>query len=374
MKLCIVTHTVAKGDGQGRVNYEVTQEALQRGHHVTLVASNIAPELQQHPQVVWIPIVVKQLPSQLLKELAFSWQTATWLHYHRSEFDILQVNGAITTGSSHVNAAHFVHASWLQSPYHTSRQRRDAYSLYQWFYTALNAIREKRAFAQAQVVVAVSEKLKQELLKIGVPDDRIRVIVNGVDLQEFSPGFADRSQFGLPEGVPLALFVGDIRTNRKNLDTVLNALAQISDWHLAVIGRVEDSPYPEQVAQLSLDGRVHFLGYRREVPMIMRAVDLFVFPSRYEPFGMVITEAMATGLPVITAQTTGAAEIVTPECGVVLQNPEDATALAQTLQLLQNSHLRQQMGAVGRSIVEQYSWAQMAQSYVELFEELIQPC
>ena len=89
---------------------------------------------------------------------------------------------------------------------------------YQGFYTALNANWERKAFDRAKVVVAVSEKVAQELVAIGIPRDRIRVILNGIDLQEFAPGIVDRQKRGLPEEVPLALFAGDIRTPRKNLD------------------------------------------------------------------------------------------------------------------------------------------------------------
>ena len=65
MKLCIVTHKVAIGDGQGRVNYEVAWEAIRCGHQVTLLASSVDPELQQHRQVDWIVIPVKRYPTQL---------------------------------------------------------------------------------------------------------------------------------------------------------------------------------------------------------------------------------------------------------------------------------------------------------------------
>ncbi len=372
MKLCIVTPCVAKGDGQGRVNYEIAWEAIRRGHHVTLLASKVAPELLNHSQVNWIDIPVKGWPTYLLREIIFAWRSADWLDKHRSELDLIQTNGAITRTRGDVNLVPFVHSSWRRSPLHISRTRRDVYGLYQWLYTSLNAYWEKKAFRQAQVVVAVSQKVKQELLDIGVPEECIRVILCGVDLQEFSPGDADRKKFGLPEQVPLALFVGDIRINRKNLDTVLHSLVQVPKLHLAVIGTIEGSPYPQLADQLGLSTRVHFLGSPQNVvPELMRAVDLFVFPSRYEPFGLVVIEAMASGLPVITATTTGAAEIVTPECGVVLSDSEDKQALVQALSNLEGDRvLRSQMGAAARAIAQQHSWTSMAQIYVDLFEEL----
>jgi glycosyltransferase involved in cell wall biosynthesis len=190
MKLCIVTHKVVKGDGQGRVNYEVAWEAISRAHQVTLLASNVAPELQQSDRVSWIYIPVKGLPTELLRNLAFSWRSGSWLRKHSCELDLVMVNGAITYFPADVNTAHFVHSSWLRSPVHTWRVRRDFYGFYQWFYTALSAHWEKQAFRRAKVIVAVSKQVEKELIDIGVPLERIRVILNGVDLQEFCPGVA----------------------------------------------------------------------------------------------------------------------------------------------------------------------------------------
>jgi glycosyltransferase involved in cell wall biosynthesis len=382
MKLCIVTHKVTLGDGQGRVNYEVAWEAIRRGHHVTLLASSVDPELQQHSQVNWIFIPVKGYPIDLFREMAFSVQSGLWLLKHQREFDLIKLNGAITWARGDVNAVHFVHSSWLRfsypdgtrSPVNSSQQRRSLRSTYQWFYTALNARWEKKAFGQAKVVVAVSEKVAKELIEIGIPPECIRVILNGVDLQEFAPGAVDRQKLGLPENVPLALFAGDIRIPRKNLDTILYALVQVAELHLVVVGATAGSPYTQLAESLNLENRVHFLGFRQDVPDLMKAADFLVFPSRYEPFGLVVLEAMATGLPVVTAATTGAAELVTPECGVVLPDSDDTQALAEAL-----SHLvkcdrqqRHQMSTTARAIAEQHSWANMARNYVDLFEELNQ--
>ena len=373
MKLCIVTPNIVKRDGQGRVNYEIAWEAIRRGYQVTLLARSVAPELQENSQVNWILIPVKGWPMQLMREVVFAWHSAAWLRKHRPELDLVQANGTVTWARVDVDIAPFVHSAWWRSPVHISRVRRDFYGAYHWLYTLLNARWEKNAFRQAKAVVAVSERVREELLDIGVPKERIRVISCGVDLQEFSPGSTDRKKLGLPEQVPLALFVGDIRTNRKNLDTVLHALVQVPELHLAVVGSAdttERSPYPLLAAQLGLNERVHFLE-NHPVSEVMRAVDLFVFPSRYEPFGLVVIEAMASGLPVITATTTGAAELITPEYGVVLSDSENVQALAQAMRTLANdSELRTRMGKAARTIAEKHSWVTMAQTYVDLFEEI----
>ncbi|WP_026734484.1 glycosyltransferase family 4 protein [Fischerella sp. PCC 9605] len=380
MKVCIVTHSVVKGNGQGRVNYEVTKEAIRRGYHVTLLASQVASELQESSQVRWVCIPVKGWPTEFVRNMIFSWRTANWLRQHRSEIDLVKANGAITMAPADVNAVHFVHSSWLKfsakgatpdSDWTVLNPRGVLYDFYQWLYTDANARWEKKAFHQAQVVVAVSDKVAKDLIEIGVPPESLQVIVNGVDLQEFSPGISDRQKWGLPQEVPLALFAGDIRIPRKNLDTVLHALVKVPQLHLAVAGITEGSPYLQLSASLGLSDRVHFLGLQHDVPELMKAVDFLVFPSRYEPFGLVVIEAMACGLPVITASTTGAAELITPEAGIVLPDPDDTEALAQGLLLLASDrNLRSQMGKTARTIAEQHSWDRMAKSYVDLFEQL----
>jgi glycosyltransferase involved in cell wall biosynthesis len=372
VKLCIVTHKIKKGDGQGRVNYEVAQEAIRQGYQLTLLASEVAPELLENRAVNWISIPVEGYPSEFIRNFIFAKKSATWLDKNRGNLDLIKVNGAITMSAADVNAVHFVHSSWWRSPVHISRSRKDFYGLYQWLFTAANSYWEKQAFSQAKSIIAVSEKVAKELVSIGVPRQKIRVIVNGVDLQEFTPGVTSRSLLGLPENVNLALFAGDIRISRKNLDTVLHALVKVPELHLAVVGGTQDSPYPAMAKALNISERVHFLGYRHDMPQIQRASDLFVFPSRYEPFGLVVIEAMASGLPVITATTTGAADLLNPDSGIVLEDCDDVEALAHALQLLDSDcSLRQQMGKVARTIAEQHSWSTMAQTYLNIFEELI---
>ncbi|MGL6340518.1 MAG: glycosyltransferase family 4 protein [Waterburya sp.] len=370
MKLCVVTHKLVKGDGQGRVNYEVVVEAIRQGHQVTILASQLDRELEQNQLLDWIYIPVKTFPTELLRNLAFSWQSARWIKKNRSQFDVVKINGAITSASAEFNAVHFVHSSWLKSPVHTWQQRKDIYGLYQWLYTFLNSYWEKQAFARVETVIAISQKVKQELLDIGVSENRLEVITNGVDLQEFTPGASIRSNLGISNDVVLALFAGDIRTPRKNLDTVLQAISEVSHLHLVVAGDTKNSPYPQLAEKLGIHNRVHFLGYRQDMSNLMKTVDLFVFPSRYEACSLVLLEAMASGIPVITSQTSGGAELVTPECGFVLSDPDDLSSLKEVLeQLISAPQLRKKMGLQARQIAEQNSWTQMANKYLELFKK-----
>lgn len=371
MKIALVTHRLIKGDGQGRINYEIVQHALREGHEFSLLASEIEPELRSHPSVQEVRIEVDGWPTTLLRNQIFAWRSFRWLKKHGYKFDVLHANGFITWAEADVNVANFVHSSWLRSSVHTARVRRGFYGAYQWLYTALNALLERRAFHQSKMVVPYSGKTHREILELGIPDNRIRYIPVGVDSQEFYPRLVDRKELNLPEGVPLALFAGDMQVPRKNLDSVLHAMIEVPEMHLAAVGSAKGSPYPGLVEQLELTSRVHFLGYRQDLPQLMRAADLFVFPSRYEPFGLVVLEAMASGLPVVTASTTGAADVVNEECGIIIDDPENTKDLAIALEwLTQHPETRKKMGIAARITAEQHSWEQMSDRYLALYCEI----
>jgi len=371
MKVCFVTHKVVKGDGQGRVNYEVIAEAIRQGHEIAVVASEIADELRGHPAVSWHRIDTGRLPSNLLRYQAFAWLAALWLWKNGRELDAVVVNGFITYARSDLNCVHFVHSAWLQSPYHPFRQRRSLRSFYHYLYNGLNAKLERMAFRRTRRVIAVSEQVKRELMAYaGVPEDRISVITNGVDLQEFYPKPVSRAEHRLPEDAVLALFAGDIKSSRKNLDTVLRSLQAVPGVHLLVLGSTDGSPYPRMAKELGLGDRIRFLGYRRDVADMMSLCDVFVYPSRYEPFSLVLLEAMATGLPVITSSRCGAVELLTQEAGIVVEDPDDAESLAAALQsVIADRERLKRMGAAASRLARDHTWQAMADRYLGIIHQ-----
>lgn len=373
MKICIVTHNILKGDGQGRVNYEVAKEAAVQGHQVTLLASRVSNDLLEMPQITWVPISGIRLPSNLLRTMLFSRLADRWIRKHRHEYDIIQGNGSATPpGSVNINAVHFVHHAWLSSPSHISKQTVGFYSFYQWLYSKLNTYWEIDALRQAPQVISVSNKVKRDLIEIGIPEDRITTVINGVDLKEFTPRLQSsemlHSELGLKPNTALGLFAGDIRTNRKNLDSVIQAILEVKEMHLVVVGDTNHSPYPKLVSEMGLDDRIHFLGYRKDVARLMRGCDFFIFPSRYEACTLVILEALASGLPVITALSTGGSEIVEPSCGMVLDDSENIPQLAAALNSMsENLERTRSMGIFARQVAEKYSWQCMSDSYISIF-------
>ena len=154
----------------------------------------------------------------------------------------------------------------------------------------------------------------------------------------------------------------------KNLDSVLKALVEAPNTHLAVVGTLEGSPFPKLAADLGIADRVSFLGFRRDIAEIMRAADMFVFPSRYEACALVLVEAIASGLPVITARTTGGSEVVTTESGILLDDPNDVAALARAINDLSADRARRKaMAEAAFAESKKHTWLQVASDYLTLY-------
>lgn len=194
-----------------------------------------------------------------------------------------------------------------------------------------------RALHRADRVFTVSESLRQVALRLGVPPDRVRVVGNGVDLERFQPldRAAARATLGLPPTAPVLVSVGGL-CERKGFHRVIACLPALralgTDAHLLVVG----GPSPEgdwterlhaQVHKLGLEGRVHFTGPLppQSLPQVLSAADVFVLATRNEGWANVFLEAMAIGLPVVTTDVGGNAEVVCrPALGRVLPFGDEA--------------------------------------------------
>jgi len=369
MRIAIVTHNVIRGDGQGRVNYEFARYLLRHGAEVTLFADRVDADLLDSG-ATWIRVHPGFGSIDLLKVWRFRRLADRAVGPRLGAFDAVVACGVVLAVPHYLNVAHFVHGTWLASPYHASKVRRGVGAAYQWVYTRLNAAWERKVFDQARIVGAVSAMVRDELVEIGVEPDRIRILGNGVDTIEFAPGDADRAALGLPEDVPIALFVGDVQSPIKNLDTVLKAMVRVSRLHLAVAGHIGTSPYPGMAARLGIDDRTHFLDFRSDIAELMRAADFFVLVSRRDSCPLVVLEALSSGLPVVTAKTVGNYDLVAGRAGFVVESPDDLDALVDAMRVLAtDQRKRASFAAEARRVGLENAWDGMSRRYYDVVRD-----
>lgn len=211
--------------------------------------------------------------------------------------------------------------------------------------------------------------------EIGWPGDQIRVIPNGVDLEEFDRVTSDEVEAAArrwPACAARLLFVGRLARS-KGVDVLLRAVARVPETGLLVVG--PDAGALDELqrlrGELRLEERVAFVSLsRREVCAAFRACDLFVLPSRFgENFGIAAVEAMAARKPVVVSDRGGLPSLVEPGRNGLIVPAESDEALGEAIARLSGSaELRRQYGQAARAAAEaRYTWDGVAQAYLDLF-------
>jgi UDP-glucose:(heptosyl)LPS alpha-1,3-glucosyltransferase len=242
---------------------------------------------------------------------------------------------------------------------------------------------EKRGLTGPPVptVLPVSSLVKNELQKsYPIAESHLEVIHPGVSLKRFSHkdtfGFRQeiRARHGIGKEDLVILFVG-MNFEIKRLGLLIEGLSQLSpadgrksDVKLVVIGKGKEAFYRAMVREYGVEDSVIFGGVTGEVEKYYLASDIFVMPSVYDTFGMVVLEAMAAGLPVIITPTVGARDLVDDGVeGFVLGDPPTAAELAQKIDFLSNSNNRLRMGQCARERALKHSWDRVADRVAELY-------
>jgi len=226
-----------------------------------------------------------------------------------------------------------------------------------------------------RAVICISQMVKREIQEaFGLDDTRLPVIYNGIDPQVYNPGVRAerqrvRQELGVPEDVPLFLFVGS-GYERKGLDRLLEALPATC-WLLVVGKDKHEKSYRQLAERRGIAGRVRFLGAQRDVRPYYGAADVFVFPTRYEPFGNVILEAMACGLPVVTTTDCGGADLVEDGVNGHVYEGERRDALVVLLERLSDSDLARRCGDAAAQVASRYDLAVMTRQMVDLYRRLL---
>jgi alpha-maltose-1-phosphate synthase len=259
---------------------------------------------------------------------------------------------------------------------------------------------ERTAYQNADGVVAVSESMKHDVhLLYGVPPDRIRVIHNGIDLEQYRPrpNPATLAEHGIHADVPFVLFVGRI-TRQKGIIHLVNAIRYLHPGVQVVLcAGAPDTPeiareMTEAVERARVQSPHRIIWIQEMLPKekvitLYTHAAIFVCPSVYEPFGIINLEAMACETPVVASAVGGIPEVVdhgetgllvAPEASssteVEPRHPEQFSRdLAAAVNvLLENPSLRTSMAAKARARVERkFSWTSIAKQTLDFYQQLV---
>lgn len=212
-------------------------------------------------------------------------------------------------------------------------------------------------------VIAVSGAVRDSLTAHGIHANKITVIPNGIDLERFHVSLSREGA----EGEFTFLFVGRL-VEQKGVDILLNALAQVARGRLRIAGGgVLRASLEQKAKDLGIESRVEFLGARSDIPHLLRQADCFVFPSRWEGYGLTLLEAAAAGLPIIASDLPAVRDIVDNGAEALLVAPEDAGALSKSMQtMMDDPALRARLAAAGRRKAIEFSIARHVDRLLEL--------
>jgi glycosyltransferase involved in cell wall biosynthesis len=229
-------------------------------------------------------------------------------------------------------------------------------------------------------VVVPSRPMLEKLREYGV-DTPLRVVPTGIPPGEFEGGDGDRFRraHGIPPGQPVLAYIGRV-AHEKNIGFLLRMLARLlrdaPDAALVITGEGPALPaLRRQASDLGLDGRVRFVGYLSrdgELRDCYRAADVFVFSSRTETQGLVLLEAMASGVPVVSTAVMGTRDIVLAGRGALVAEEDTEHFAAAVLRLLRDPALRARLGAEGRVYAGEWTAAACARRLLDFYDDVIQ--
>ena len=375
MKIAIIRQKFVNYGGAEQFVSGYTRYLAEMGHEVHIFANQWTPS--HHPNVK-IHSVRAFTRNSFLRVLSFAWFALQAISF--KSYDIVQSHERIWHQDIY-RAGDGCHREWLE--------RRSSYLPFiKRFFLNFNLFHrlvlklEKRIFEKGECkkIIAISEMVKRNILKhYRLPEDRVKVVYNGVQLDRFDPSnkkyFYDevRQQLRISDQEVMILFVGS-GFERKGLEYLIKSIQYVKEknWRLVLVGKGKWRKYLKFTSKKNQE-KITCLEPIDEIEKLYAAADFFILPSIYEPFGNANLEALASGLPIITSQNTGASEIITPKKeGIILEDPSNSKSIAEAIDYLMDPKNREPMVSAARSLAEKFTQQRNASEMLKIYQEFIE--
>ena len=379
--ICIAAGPYNKQGGIERYNVELVRALKKEGHRVHLIVTQVDYDTSNIDEV--IPLRTN-IPFHPLAALVNAARVSRLRADFKKRFPkgIFIVSG-LPSWSADIVIMHSVHLRSVRAT--NAREPRTAKGFVRRF---LRLVYPANAIAilnewflvtrGAQLLIAISEKAKKETIATyGIDERKIAVVYEGVNPADFHPDVEARRRLRKESGFSddgfMFLFSGH-EFKRKGLRYAVLALGKLhdDDVRLVVAGRDKSEAIRQMAEDLRLTGRVIFIGSRNDFSDWCAAADAFLFPTLEDAFGLVIVEAMAAGLPVITSGPAyaGAAERLKDGFNaILLDDPTDVEKMAAAMsRLVKDERLRASLGANARKAALDFSWDRTARGIVGAWE------
>jgi glycosyltransferase involved in cell wall biosynthesis len=383
MKLCVVTTAFPHRDGQGEGAFvwECVRAIANLGHEVRVLAMD-HPGVGHHE--VWEGIPIWRPPYWWPREREMLRRDVgglpvNWRRYRLARVQMLPFMMVHTLAAAkYARGCDLVHAHWTLSAVAVQMGRQvhhcpvvatlQGSDVFQAARLPGIAAATRWALRRSYRITVLSEALRVATLSLGVTEDQIEVIPNGVNTEVFRPGPDERRE-------PIILYVGSL-IERKGVSYLVAAmpgvLKSLPQHRLVVVGDGPDRPLLEQqVTTLGLEAHVQFEGFlsQAKVKEWMSRASLLVLPSLEEGLGVVLLEALASGVPIVASDVGGIVDVVTDDVGVLVPSG-DSTALMKGIcrVLTDRDGLQKRRRLARERAVAIYDWNRISERYTQVFQ------
>jgi UDP-glucose:(heptosyl)LPS alpha-1,3-glucosyltransferase len=385
LKIAFVLDKFLPSRGGERYFLFLMDELLKRGHQVHVCAAKLEGT---DGRIAYHKIPVWKHPRSL-RMLTFLRNSRLLVANHK--FDVIHGTGgcfALNVLNPHggVEKAYLKQefASIDNRLYFAARWLKRHLSLYHY----LELWIQKRLYTGTSVkkVIAVSRMVKQQIIThFNLSEERIALVFNSVDLTRFTPAnraryrAAKRAELGIDDK-DIVLFILGNNYRLKGLKPLIRSVAllkrQFPDQRikLLVAGRGQIARYRWLARWLGVLDSVLFLGSISNSEQYYAAADIYVHPTFFDVCSLVVLEALASGLPVITTKFNGASEAIESDlAGAVLEDPGDVQALARAISRFLSHEAREKAIPVARTMIEKYPLERNIADTLEVYYQIVGP-